>query len=121
MAFAGTARYFTACEDITSTSTGSSADVIYTCPANFVSLIRFLHISNGDAQKKVAIQWYDKSADAYHYIVHDFNQDANSLTEVIQGGGYIALEAGDKIVAYQESSDADFHIMLSGEEHYQPT
>tara|TARA_R100000406_G_scaffold14661_1_gene9213 strand:- start:341 stop:712 length:372 start_codon:yes stop_codon:yes gene_type:complete len=115
-----TAKFFTAAKDITATSGGASSDVIYTCPNNFIALIRYLHVSNGDAQKKISIHWYDSSATSYHHIADEFKPDANTVHEFIQGGGYIALEAGDKIVAHKESG-GDFHIILSGEEHYQPT
>ena len=114
-----TAKFFTAAKDIVSTSGGASADVIYTCPNNFIALIRYLHVSNGDAQKEISIHWYDSSATSYHHIADDFKPDANTVHEFIQGGGYIALEAGDKIVAHREAA-GDFHIILSGEEHYDP-
>jgi len=38
----------------------------------------------------------------------------------VQGGGYLALAAGDRIVAFEESS-SDFHVVVSGAEYYQPT
>ena len=120
MASLSAAKFVTAAKDITSTSGGASSDVIYTCPANFTCLIRYLHVSNGDAQKKISIHWYDVSNTSYHHIADDFKPDANTVHEFIQGGGYIALDAGDKIVAHKESG-GDFHVILSGEEHYQPT
>ena len=120
MASLDTAKFITAAKDVTSTSGGGSSDVIYTCPSNFMCLIRYLHVSNGDAQKKISIHWYDASSTSYHHIADDFKPDANTVHEFIQGGGYICLEAGDKIVAHKESG-GDFHIILSGEEHYQPT
>lgn len=117
-----TAKFFTKAKDISATSGGASADVIYTCPNNFVSLIRFLHISNGDTQKKISIQWFDASDGAsgtYHLLADEYKPSAHSLTEVVVGA-YLALEAGDKIVAFKETG-ADMHITVSGEEHYQPT
>ena len=120
MASLETAKFFTAAKDLTATSGGASADVIYTCPNHFISLIRYLHVSNGDAQKKVSIQWYSVDDNDYHHIADDFKPNANTVHEFIQGGSYIALRPGDKIVAHKESG-GDFHIILSGEEHYQPT
>ncbi len=114
-----TGKFITAAKDITSTSGGASSDVIYTCPSNFMCLIRYLHVSNGDAQKKISIHWYSSSANTYHHIADDFKPDANTVHEFIQGGGYICLASGDKIVAHKESG-GDFHIILSGEEHYDP-
>ena len=56
----------------------------------------------------------------YHFIVDEHSVAGHSLEEVIQGGSYLALSPGDKIVGFEESG-ADAHIILSGEEHYQPT
>lgn len=119
MAFAGTAKYVTKSIDVSSTSS-STPDDVYTCPASFVCLLRFVHISNGDAQKKISLYWYEAATTTHHYIVDHFIPDANELHEVIQGGGYIALMPGDKIQAFKESG-GEFHITVSGEEHFQPT
>ena len=54
------------------------------------------------------------------FLVDEHSLSANSLEEVIQGGGYLALAAGDKIVGFEDSS-SDFHVILSGAEYYQPT
>ena len=121
MAFAGIAKYFTKALDITSTATGAGADVLYTCPANFVSLVRFLHVSNGTANNKTySVQYYNSADSTYKYVVDEHSLSANALEEIIEGGGYIALQPGDKLVCYAEAS-SDFHIVASGEEHYQPT
>jgi len=115
------AKFFSAAKDLSSTSGGDDGDVIYTCPNNFVSLIRFLHVSNGSsATKKYSLQWYEASTTTYHFIIDEHSIAGNSLEEVIEGGAYLALSAGDKIVGFEESS-SDFHVILSGEEHYQPT
>ena len=119
MAFAGVAKYVSKSIDVSSTSSSSPNDV-YTCPPNFVSLLRFIHISNGDAQKEISIYWYEAATATHHYIVDSFKPDANTLHEVIQGGGYLALMPGDKIQAFKEAAGV-FHITVSGEEHFQPT
>ena len=121
MATVQTAKFFTAAKDLSATAGGSSADVIYTCPNNFISLIRFMHVSNGSSNnKKYSIQWYEAATTTYHFIVDAHSLSSNSLEEVVQGGGYLALSAGDKIVGFEDSS-ADFHVVVSGEEHFQPT
>jgi hypothetical protein len=116
-----TAKFFSAAKDLTATAGGASGDVLYTCPNNFISLIRFLHVSIGaNATKKYSLQWYEASTTTYHFIVDEHSVAGNSLEEVIQGGSYLALRPGDKIVGFEES-DADAHVIISGEEHYQPT
>jgi hypothetical protein len=115
------AKFFTKAKDLTATAGGASADVIYTCPNNFISLIRFLHVSIGaNSTKKYSLQWYESSEATYHFIVDDHSLSGNSVEEVVQGGSYLALKPGDKILGFEESG-ADAHIIISGEEHYQPT
>lgn len=121
MSTLNTAKFFTKAKDLSATAGGASADVIYTCPTNFVSLIRFLHVSNGSSNnKKYSIQWYEASTSTYHFVVDAHSLASNSLEEVVHGGAYLALAAGDKIVGFEDSS-SDFHVVISGEEHFQPT
>ena len=121
MANPAAAKYFTKAKDLSATAGGASGDVVYTCPNNHVALITFLHVSNGSSNnKKYSLQWYEAATTTYHFIVDEHSLSSNSLEEVIQGGGYLALAAGDKIVGFEDSS-SDFHIILSGAEYYQPT
>lgn len=115
------AKFFTAAKDLDATAGGASGNVIYTCPPNFVSLVRYIHVSNGSSNnKKFSLQWYDASTTTYHLFVDEHALSSNSIVEIIQGGGYLALEAGDKIIGFEEAS-SDFHVIISGEEHFQPT
>jgi len=115
------AKYFTKAKDLSATSGGASGDVVYTCPNNHVSLITFLHVSNGSTNnKKYSLQWYEASTTTYHFLVDEHSLSANSLEEVVQGGGYLALAAGDKIVGFEDSS-SDFLIVVFGAEYYKLT
>lgn len=119
MATVSTAKFFTKSVDLSATTGGASADVLYTCPNHFVALVKFLHVSNGSSNNKTyTMQWYEASSNTYYYIVDQHSLSANSLEDIVQGGGYIALNAGDKLVAFEEAG-SDFHIVLSGEEHFQ--
>jgi len=121
MANPATAKYFTKAKNLSATSGGASGDVVYTCPNNHVSLITFLHVSNGSTNnKKYSLQWYEAATTTYHFIIDEHSVAGNGIEEVIEGGAYLALAAGDKIVGFEESS-SDFHVILSGEEHFQPT
>ena len=111
------AKYFTKAKNLSATSGGASGDVVYTCPANYVSLIKYLIISNGaTSAKKYSIQWYEAANTTYHTIIDEVSLAASTNEKILEGG-CIALKAGDKIVAFEESS-SDFHITLSGEEYY---
>ena len=121
MANPATAKYFTKAKNLSATSGGASGDVVYTCPNNHVALITFLHVSNGaTSSKKYSIQWYELATTTYHSIVDAVSLAASTNEEVVQGGGYLALAAGDKIIGFEESS-SDFHVVVSGAEYYQPT
>ena len=121
MATTDTAKYFTTAKDLSATSGGASGDVIYTCPANFISLIKFLHVSSGaSGAKKYSLQLFEATTNTYHFIIDEHSVGANGIEEVVEGGAYLALAAGDKIIGFEESS-SDFHVTLSGAEYYQPT
>jgi len=121
MASLETAKFFTVAKDLTATAGGASADVIYTCPNHFISLIKFLHVSSGtNSTKEYSLQWYENETTTYHFLVDAHSVAGNSLEDIIAGGAYIALRPGDKIVGFEEAG-SDFHVTISGEEHYQPT
>ena len=115
------AKYFAKAKNLSATAGGTSGDVVYTCPNNHVALVTFLHVSNGaTGAKKYSIQWYELATTTYHSVVDEVSLAASTNENVIQGGAYLALAAGDKIIGFEESS-SDFHITLSGAEYYQPT
>tara|TARA_Y100000114_G_scaffold139788_1_gene144108 strand:- start:317 stop:682 length:366 start_codon:yes stop_codon:yes gene_type:complete len=119
MAIISTAKYFTSAKDLSATSGGASGDVIYTCPANFISLIKFLHVSSGaSSAKKYSLQFFEAATSTYHFIIDEHSVAANGIEEVVEGGAFLALAAGDKIIGFEESS-SDFHVIISGEEHFQ--
>jgi hypothetical protein len=120
MALAVAAKYVTKSVDVASTDSAAPND-LYVCPNNFVCLVRFLHLSNSAANnKKISVYWYEASTSTHHYIVDHFASDANSMHEVIEGGGYIALNPGDKLQCFAETT-LTYHVTMSGEEHFQPT
>lgn len=104
---------------ISSTSADAGATVVYTCPANFGAIARYLHISNNNTStKKVYVQFYHAEDTAYHYIANGLSMAGHSVTNLVNGG-YFNLHAGDKIVVYGETANT-MEVIVSVEEYYNP-
>jgi len=104
---------------ISSTSADANATVVYTCPANFGAITRYLHISNNNtATKKVFVQFYHAEDNAYHYIANGLSMSGHSVTNLVNGG-YFNLHAGDKIAVYGETANT-MEVIVSVEEYYNP-
>jgi len=113
-----TLKYVSHGLEVTSTNSGSP-DLLYETPANFTSRVTYLHISNGDAQKKISVNFFHAHDNEDHLIADDFKPDANTLHELIGGGSVFYMQSGDKIECFKESG-GDFHITISVEEMYTP-
>jgi len=104
---------------VSSITAGAGATVLYTCPANFGAVTRYLHISNNSTStKKVYVQFYHREDAAYHYIANGLSMAGNSVINLVNGG-YFNLHQGDKIVAYAETANT-MDILVSFEEYYNP-
>ena len=104
---------------IASTSADAGATVVYTCPANFGAITRYLHLSNSsNSTKKVFVQFYHAEDAEYHYIANGLSMAGHSVDNLVNGG-YFNLHSGDKIVVYSETADT-IEVMVSVEEYYNP-
>ncbi len=104
---------------VSSTSADAGATVVYTCPANFGAITRYLHISNNNtATKKVFVQFYHAEDNAYHYIANGLSMSGHSVINLVNGG-YFNLHAGDKIAVYGETANT-MEVIVSVEEYYNP-
>jgi hypothetical protein len=105
--------------NVTATSSGANAQVLYTCPPNFSGAVRFLHISSANqANKKISVQHYNSESVQYDYIVNEFVMSSNSSYNLVNGG-FFYMHAGDKIVCYTDTS-GNFDVMISVEEFFDP-
>ena len=112
-------KFFTESVTVTSTSADGSADVIYTVPNNFSSIVRYLLLSNGTAStKKCYIQFYHNDDSSYHYLAKGLSMAGNSIKSLSEFGN-LNLHEGDKIVAYIEAG-MDLDVTLSVEQYYDP-
>lgn len=114
-----TSKFHLESKTITSTSADGSADVVYTVPSNFSSIIRYLLLSNGtNAVKKAYVQLYHADDAQYHYLANGVQMDGHSIIS-LSSQGSLNLHEGDKIVAYIETG-MTLDITLSAEEYYDP-
>ena len=114
--------YSTATEAVTiaSTTTGANATLVYTCPPFHDATVDLLHVANNNnSSKKVYLQFYHQDDTTYHYILKNHNIAGNSA-ENIFGAGVLHLHAGDKILAYGETTNT-MEVLVSCREFYNPT
>jgi hypothetical protein len=104
---------------IASISADASATVVYTCPANFSAITRYLHISNSSAStKKVFVQFYHADDNEYYYIANGLSMAGHSVVNLVNGG-YFNLHSGDKIMVYGETANT-MEVLVSVEEYFDP-
>ena len=114
-----TSKFHLESKTITSTLSDTSADIVYTVPSNFSSIIRYLLLSNGtNSVKKAYVQLYHADDNSYHYLAKGVAMDGHSIIG-LSSYGSLNLHEGDKIVAYIEAG-MDLDITLSAEEYYDP-
>ena len=114
-----TSKFHTQGYTISSTSADAGATVVYTCPANFSAITRYLHLSNSsNSTQKVFVQFYHDDDVEYHYIANGLSMAGNSVANLVNGG-YFNLHSGDKIVVYGENANV-IEVLVSVEEYYDP-
>ena len=114
-----TSKFHTQGYTISSTSADAGATVVYTCPANFSAITRYLHLSNSsNSTQKVFVQFYHDDDTEYHYIANGLSMAGNSVANLVNGG-YFNLHSGDKIVVYGENANV-IEVLVSVEEYYDP-
>ena len=104
---------------IAATAADASATAVYTCPANFSAITRYLHISNNNSStKKVYVQFYHAGDEEYHYIANALSMAGNSIANLVDGN-YFNLHSGDKILVYVETANT-MEVIVSVEEYFDP-
>ena len=112
-------KFTTESKTITSTSSGSSADVVYTVPDNHSAIVRFLHLSNGtNSSKKAYVQLYHNDDTSYHSLLNGLSMSGHSTHDVVSGN-FLTLHQKDKIVSYIESG-MTLDVTVSVEEYFDP-
>lgn len=105
--------------NVTATSSGASAQVLYTCPPNFSAAVRFLHVSSGtQANKKISIEYYNAERTQYDHILNAYDMGSHDSYNLVNSG-FFYMHAGDKVLCYTDTS-GNFDVMISVEEFFDP-
>jgi len=86
-------------------NTGTTTEIVYTCPANCVAEVTFIHIHNSTGNTNITVEWY-VAADSY--TSHFLEGKNLGAAEYIQFPDIeLVLQAGDRI---QITPDTAAHI-----------
>jgi len=86
-------------------NTGTTTEVVYTCPANCVAEVTFIHVHNSTGNTNIEIEWYVAEDDYTSHFLEGKNLGA---TEYVQFPDIeLVLQPGDKI---QITPDSAAHI-----------
>jgi hypothetical protein len=97
--------------------TAGVANVVYTCPANYVAKLTLMFISNhGGNNKLVSLQWFDASADQSYYIIGGTTLSATGYIKL--DGSYLVLNPGDTFTVTPEAGSS-MDVTVTVEEYYE--
>jgi len=86
-------------------NTGTTTEIVYTCPANCVAEVSFIHIHNSTGNTNITVEWY-VAADSY--TSHFLEGKNLGAAEYVQFPDIeLVLQAGDRI---QVTPDTAAHI-----------
>ena len=113
------AKLVTESINVTATSAGASAQLLYQCPTNFSAVVTFLLVSSGAVNNKdISIQFYHQETATYRYLLRTYRMGSNSVF-VVTSSNSLSLHQGDKIVCFTDST-GNFDVTLSVEEYFDP-
>jgi hypothetical protein len=76
-------------------NTGTSTEVVYTCPDNCVAELTFIHVHNSTGNVSIEIEWY---VAADNYTSHFIEGKNLGASEYLQWTGIeLVLQPGDRI------------------------
>lgn len=86
-------------------NTGTTTETVYTCPANCVAEVTFIHIHNSTGNTDIEVEWY---VAADNYTSHFLEGKNLGAAEYVQFPDIeLVLQPGDKI---QVTPDSAAHI-----------
>lgn len=75
--------------------TGTSAEIIYTCPAQTTTIFQTLQLTNISGNKNVTVSITDQSAGPLNYIISYMEMSGPTISNLLKGS--IVLEEGDEL------------------------
>jgi hypothetical protein len=97
--------------------TSGVANVVYTCPDNYIAKMVLLFVSNhGGNNKLVTLQWFDASANQTYYIIGGATLAATGYIKL--DGSYLVLNPGDTVIVTPEATSS-MDATITVEEYYE--
>ena len=101
------------------TTTAFASQDVYTCPANTVTIVKEIIVTNIDGSvREITLALHDNSENSAKAFVSTKEVAQKNFLRIDTANIY--LEASDKIQA-QASANNDLHLFLFLEEYYDPT
>jgi hypothetical protein len=101
------------------TISGDVDTAVYTCPANFTAKVTLVFVCNREnGALDINIKWDDVSNDAPHNILYKYRITNHSFLQL--SGSYLVLNSGDSLIVSAEQNDANYDVVVSVEEYYDP-
>ena len=112
-------KFRTELKNITATSSGDNATLLYEVPNNYSAMVELLLISSGNqSNKKISIQNFHFEDGTYHTMVNALVMNSNSILNILDGSR-LNMHQKDKIVCFTDTS-GNFDVTISVEEYFDP-
>ena len=85
--------------------TANTLTTVYTVPAGYYAKWNLMYLfNNTGATKNIAVYWHDSSAAADIYVMDSGVTSKNYIR--MDGGAYVVMEAGDKVMMLSEAGSS---------------
>lgn len=97
--------------------TSGVANVVYTCPPNYIAKMTLLFVANhGGNNKLVTIEWNDVSANESYFLIGGAVLASTGFIKL--DGSYLVLNPGDTVIVTPEATSS-MNATVTVEEHYE--
>lgn len=83
--------------------TANTLTTVYTVPTGYYAKWNLMYLFNGSGSTKaMTVYWTDTSASANIYVMNGYNINSKDFFRM-DGGAYVVLEEGDKVMMLSET------------------